>query len=275
MSIVGHGGARMFGNGNIQVIGNSGSSIISTPSILHLDASGASNFSFSSSNNIQTWKDLAGNYDFTSTGGNGTSGAPYAVWDSSKNAVQFSLNGWSQVGGFPVVPNTSQVAMLRNTSPSTTPIPLTNGGTFYCVLKINNGSACANGPFEFSSNTGLGNLYGYTDAKTMYIDTLATTRSGAITVTPPNGGQNFYNNAIYKVTVTTSNVYTYQFITSTNNVSQTWSGGARGIRYQMQLGYGGSNSFQGYIYEVLLYNTILTSRDQSAIETYLINKWSL
>lgn len=169
---------------------------------------------------------------------------------------------------------------MYNASTSTTPIPLTNGGTFYCVIQENPGSTWYNGPFTFSSQTGYGNLYGYGDAKTMYIDTLGSSRAGPITITPPNGGQNFYNKAIYKVTVTNANVFKYQYITSLNNVSTTYGGGTRGISIPMVLGAGGytgyqSNSFQGYIYEVLLYNTLLTTTQQTAIENYLINKWSL
>ena len=275
MSITGYGNASIFGNGTITFMVAFPSIIVSTPPILRLDASGASNFSFSSSNNIQTWKDLMGNYNFTSVGGNGTTNAPFATWNSTLNAVQFSLNKSFATNGYA---GTDQATMLYNALPFTTPIPLTAGGTFYCVLQTNNGSTWYNGPFEFSSNTGYGNLYGYADAKTLYIDTLATTSSGAITITPPNGGQNFYNKAIYKVTVTTENIYTYHFITSINNVSATWSGGARGISIPMVLGYGGTseyNSFEGYIYEILLYDTLLSSGDQSTVETYLINKWSL
>jgi hypothetical protein len=244
--------------------------------LLHLDATSSSNFTFSSGNNISSWNDQVGNYNFTSIGGNGTTNS-YATWNSTLNAVRFGESGYGQWNGYPT---SSNPAILYNTSTSTTPIPLTNGGTFYCVIQENPGSTWANAPFTFGSQTSYGNLYGYQDAKTMYIDIFGNSRSGPIIINPPNGGQNFYNKAIYKVTVTNANVFKYQYITSLNNVSTTYNGGTRGISIPMVLGAGGYsgfnfNNFQGYIYEVLLYNTLLTSAHQTTIENYLINKWSL
>lgn len=66
----------------------------------HLDATSSSNFTFSSGNNISSWNDLLGNYNFTSIGGNGTN-ASYATWNSTLKAVRFSESGYGQWNGYP------------------------------------------------------------------------------------------------------------------------------------------------------------------------------
>jgi len=251
--------------------------------LFHLDASTASNFTFSSGNNISAWNDLMGNYNFTSIGGNGTN-HPYVTYDSTNKRIFISgVNGYP---GYQLNSNAAGVAsgscaFLQNILSSS--IPLTNGGTFYCVIQIDSNNTWANGPFTFSSDIATSNLYAHTNGNLMYINTLGSNRAGPITITPPNGGQNFYTKAIYKVTVTTGNVFTYQYITSTNNVSQTYGGGTRGIANAMFLGAGGRyvsgiytyNTMIGYIYEVMLFDTLLSSANQTSVETYLINKWSL
>lgn len=289
--ISGYSDGKISGNGMISFNapsgsgggGGGGNAYDDASLLMHLDATSSSNFTFSSGNIISRWNDLLGNYNFTSIGGNGTN-RPYVTYDSANKRV--FIDG---TGGFPGYQAntgnpTNSCAILQCLLTSS--IPLTNGGTFYCVIQEQAGSTWGNGPFTFDNNGNAnGNLYGYLDAKTMYISTLGNSRPGPITITPPNGSQSFYNKAIYKVTVTNANVFTYQYITSLNNVSQTYSGGTRGIANGMLIGAGGVynstnntfqyNSFMGYFYEVLLYNTVLTTTQQTAIENYLINKWSL
>jgi len=247
---------------------------------MHLDAARSWTISFNSDKSVSGWNDLAGNYNFTTIGG----GNGYKMTYDSVNQRIVTPDYFSQFGSASLsTVNSSSSAFLQCVLSSS--IPLTTGGTFYCVVQVKPGTTNYNGgPVTISSETSSGGcLYGFGDGSTMYLNALGNSRAGAITITPPNGGQNFYNKCIFKITVTTSNVFTYQYITSTNNVSQTYGGGTRGIANAMFIGAGGKfvsnqyffNSFDGYFHEIIFYNTLLSSANQTTVENYLINKWSL
>jgi len=250
--------------------------------LFNLDGSSISNFTFYSDKNVASWIDLIGNCNFDSVIGNG---GQYISYDSKNKCIvcpSFTQNVIGELG---------MNAILVNNSTLINNLQLTNGGTIYCVCNIpSNNTTYGIAPFGIANTTSSnGLLYGFGDTKTVYIDTLASNRDGPKIVSPPNGGQTLSTKHIMKISVSSSNVYTYSYITSINpsgtfGCSFSYNGNRRGVKNPMYVGGAyavsngnilGANTFIGNIYQILFYNSSLSQSEEESIESFLISKWRL
>ena len=177
MSIVGHGGARMFGNGNIQVIGNSGGGSGGTATVYKFIYTGADqSFTIPSNANtvtIQCWgaggaSQGYGGVVLINTGHGGGGGFTQAVLNSSyanktikvivgQGGQSFNLgnNAPATYGGGGSQTINGDVHWGTASGGGRSAVQLLNGGTYYEIVTAGGGGS-AGGLY----NNGIINGYG-------------------------------------------------------------------------------------------------------------------
>jgi hypothetical protein len=226
---------------------------------LWLDAADSSTISFSSSNNVSQWSDKSGSgYHFITT----TDRAP----TYSNNSI--SLTGSSIKG--------SATQILYNLS-----IPVTTNYTIFAVAKQNathgswtnynyviKGDASNDGLLFMGSNstssTTNGNYTTFVGPVGSFNDLNQNTPSGSVASISLLG---LTNNG------TTLRPY-YNSIAQNTKVGTTASFNGLVLGDVRQTSGSGQN-WNGLIYEVLIYNRVLTTTERQRVEGYLATKWSM
>jgi hypothetical protein len=217
---------------------------------LWLDASTATNFTFSSTSNISSWLDRSGsNNNFTAFN--------TPTHDSTNKRVRFTSASSEYM---------SNAVMNYNLSQRT---------IFIVMEEITNSLAC--GILSFVPNPNTGNDYQTTNGMTV----------------EGNNGMRFYMNSsgywsdIGGPNPLTKQIYCDRMATTTgsgfvngSNVTNVTANFTAGTSVGMLIGarWGGMVQgpyLNGYIYEILLYNSALSASDRQAIEGYLAWKWNL
>jgi hypothetical protein len=160
------------------------------------------------------------------------------------------------------------------------------GSLLYVILKIPN-TSYSTSPFGFSNNTGYNPWYTYNGSQTLYLDALSNARLTVTTkFTVPNT-YSFTNSHICKIYQSTNSVFKYSYITGSPSkcYSSTYTGTTTtsigGLITPLLIGAGGNTGGNfgcgngAIIYQVLLFNELLTTQDCSNIEAHLINKFGL
>jgi hypothetical protein len=220
---------------------------------LWLDSADSSTITFSSGSNVNVWRDKS------ASGSNATASTTGLIYTSnainSKNAILF--------------PGNSTHAFF--TGSLTNPSP--NISIFIVVTAIS-------GITAYARLFGFGGSNDFNNIGNMVIDWNATTP----------GGINVERNKIITPTVNPI-AFSTPFITSTTisgtsvlgyiNASNTLTGTTTSANFtfsQYQVGsYTGFSgySWYGYIGEILVYNTALTTFQRQTVEGYLANKWGI
>ena len=270
---------------------------------INLDASEASTVirqDIPYTNTVIGWKNytssnysLRTNYNMTRYGLHYESGdtnlKAVICYDPVNKALVCGCKGISTLtnGQSPSLSQTSTSTQEFTTIGCSTELTLGTGGnaTFYCVIKaVPAANSSYGGCFSFTNNTTGVNLYGLSGVNNMYIDTLAKSRSGAITIIPA-----ITNKHIYKV-VNNAGKSTYSYIpsyipsTGTNFTTEYTDSVATvigGTTVPIMVGAGG-NSTNGYnnfsggsIYQILLFTRLLTTVEMDTIERDLCTKWNI
>jgi len=262
---------------------------------LHLDASKASSLTLTGTlgTSISNWADTLGVYNFGIT--NGVLNDPsqgYPLYQSSQYRVYFPYGFYRYVQSGTNTPGylSCKTALagtpLNNISNST-------GATFYIVIQNDYTNDIANlnntnlqrSPFNFTGSGSVGGwamLYGYVAGDTINEVLLNTLQ------TNPTIRSNFFavnststpvlnKKHICKINATAFNTFIYSYITSNVTFTSTYANGNIGgfDPNFMTLGASNQDIYRGYMYEILMFDVAISTAQQTIVETYLINKWSL
>ena len=226
--------------------------------VLWLDASDGSTITISSGTSVSQWNDKSGNVDHA-TQASASLQPTYA-----NSAVTF--NGSSQY--------------LTLSTPSTLPNGGTPTGTYFFVSKLTTGSAVQAlfmyGPTTLA--TGANPQFYYNSSNQLAIDTFGA--GGTTDATNVLNTTIVFSSTIYNTgttgTVTgwrNSNLFGPTTYTTASITSQ------KGFIGVTQIGVGTSGTLQYYftgnIYEIIVYNSVLTNAQRQQVEAYLGWKWGV
>ena len=225
---------------------------------LWLDSADSSNFTFSSGTNVSVWKDKSGN------GYNAISNLP------SGGSIRYTNE----------TPCLNVIAPNNGSTPAflASPIP---AGTFNNALYI----------FAVYKNTVK------TTDNTLISRSNPGTWNGvfhalnASRVFQRPGGANYLGSSTYDIYNTSSSIYTLE-MNVTGNVTREWSNAVPSTfdsAINLSANYDNSSSpylyigtrgdnltnFTGFFYEIIVYNTALSTIDRQKVEGYLAWKWNL
>ena len=204
---------------------------------LWLDAADTTSISFSSGSNVSTWTDKSGN---------GLNATVYAGTTTYTVASGVTFNGSSS---------------LQVTYPASPTLE-----SLFVIIRFNSVSAQGNIFSGIASGQREYLMYSPYSPGTIYLGRHSTGPSGSI-----NGG-----------TVTTGITYMLEYVfNGTGNTIAFYQSGTLTSSGVPQFTYsvGGSTSligpYNGQIYEVIIYNTALTTTQRQQVEAYLAYKWKL
>jgi len=226
---------------------------------LWLDANDATTFTLSGSN-ITSWNDKSGTANHAVQGT--ASNRPTYATDSGYPAVAFSGSAQYLFGTNPLLTSTSMSMFIvhRTTNTSATQYIFFDYkviGSNYVQFVNVSGSYSGNITYAQSPYTDKAFTYSSTSNRTMtsFVDS------------PTNTTSNFHaNGSLVSTTLTNGGI---------SNVATDAVGYALGaFRQNLTTAYGGSY-FQGYIYEVIVYPSALTTAQRQQVEGYLAKKWNL
>jgi hypothetical protein len=226
---------------------------------LWLDANDATTLTLSGSN-VSQWSDKSGtsNHAVQATASN----RPTYATDSGYPAVAFSGSAQYLFGTNPLLTSTSMSMFIvhRTTNTSATQYVFFD----YKVINSNyvqflnvSGSYTGNITYATSPVTDKAFTYSSTSNRTMtsFVDS------------PTNTTNNFYANGARVTTTLTSG--------GVSNVATDAVGYGIGVFRQTLTTAYGTFYFQGYIYEIIVYLTELTSSQRQQVERYLSKKWGV
>ena len=217
---------------------------------LWLDASTSNNFTFSSGSNISTWIDRSGN-NYTATAANSPQ------YDSINKRVRLAS------------------ASSQYMSNLAAPLNLAQRSFFFVIEEITNTNVC--GIMTHIPNPSTGNDYTTTNGMTIegtsgvYFYANSGGYANRATATVPLA------EAIYGETFASSSGTTYINGTGGTPSNSSFSFGTTvgyGLGGRWANGMGGP-FFNGYFYEVVVYNNSVSSSNRQIIEGYLAWKWGL
>ena len=217
---------------------------------LWLDAADSTTFSFSSGSNISQWRDKTSSITFTNFTGTPTLSNGFR----NGNAV-VSLSGTSSLNNTTLVwPNTNYsvfvVAYQQSLSANWSRLLNGGGGAVDSYLFL----GTFNGTPNYATFTGNGSSWNDTGSNTPATSILQSwlvlqMTVGGSTLTP-------YINGIDQNTKTgTTGAFTGLNIGGVYNTNQT------------------SQCFQGFVGEVIVYNSVLSTTQRQQVEEYLMKKW--
>ena len=226
--------------------------------VLWLDAADISTISLSGSN-VTQWNDKSGNSD---------------------NAVQATAGNQPTYANSAVTFNAASSQYMTLSSPSTLPNGATPNGTYFFVSKLTSGSAVQAlfmyGPTTLA--TGANPQFYYNSSNQLVLDTFGAggTTDGTAVLNSTVIFSNTIANSGGTGTVTgwrNSNSFGPTTYTTASITSQ------KGFIGVTQTGVGTSGTLAYYltgnIYEIVIYNSVLTTSQRQQVEGYLAWKWRL
>jgi hypothetical protein len=226
---------------------------------LWLDAIDATTLALSGSN-VSQWSDKSGTANHAVQGT--ASNRPTYATDSGYPAVAFSGSAQYLFGTNPLLTSTSMSMFIvhRTTNTSATQYVFFDYkviGSNYVQFVHNPGAYGGDITYATSPYTNKGFSYSSTSNRTMtsFVDS------------PTNTTSNFYaNGSLVSTTLTSGGV---------SNVATDAVGYGIGVfRQNLTTAYG-TYYFQGYIYEIIVYPTELTTSQRQQVEGYLAKRWNL
>jgi len=210
---------------------------------LWLDAADSTTITFSSGSNVNQWSDKSGN------GRNATvyNGTPtYTV----SSGMTFNGSSSLQVS-YPASPTVESL---------------------FVIVKFN--SVSAQGDLFSGTSTGQREFLMYSPYSpgTMYLGRYGSAPSGSINGGTVTTGTTYMLEYIFNGTGNTISFYQSGTVTSSGTPQFTYGAGGT---ITLIGSYGGGGFLQGQIYEILVYNTALTTSQRQQIEGYLARKWGI
>jgi hypothetical protein len=223
------------------------------------DASDASSIT-SSGGYVSQWNDKSGN-SFHVTNGGGSSVQPQtgANTMNGKNVLT-----WNDTGSLRGLRTSIPGALVGNPNV-----------TVYAVARYNSGGNWGlAAPFSFGEDQG--SPTGIISFPTLAFKAAGDTWSGANGTNITNSTDIRDQNHIYSIKKSSSTITSYRDGTSLGTASGSWSIGnnAMVVGYLPQ-GGGGNWSWNGYVAEILVYNSALSSTDDATNIAYLKAKWGI
>jgi len=210
---------------------------------LWLDAADSTTITFSSGSNVNQWSDKSGN------GRNATvyNGTPtYTV----SSGMTFNGSSTLQVS-YPASPAVE---------------------TLFVIIKFNSVSSQS----DIFAGTSTGQreflMYSPYSPGTMYLGRYGSAPSGSINGGTVTTGTTYMLEYIFNGTGNTISFYQSGTVTSSGTPQFTYGAGGT---ITLIGSYGGGGFLQGQIYEILVYNTALTTSQRQQVEGYLAHKWGL
>ena len=189
---------------------------------------------------VSTWMDKSGN-------GRNASGGVSPTYNSSQKAITFNGSSWLTTSYSSVPTNETTFIVYQTTSAA-----LANN--CFMIGPTNIGGRLI---LSVNENDGFGLSF----------------KIGSYGVA--NGSRIVQNqNQMYIGTITVASTTSYVYLNGTQGPSSTLTYSGTGTT-QIGTAASGSGIYIGYIYEIVIYNTNLTTPQQQQIEGYLASKWGL
>jgi hypothetical protein len=206
-----------------------------------MDAADTSTLAFTTGSNINTWKDKSTS-GLTATYG-GT--PPVYTTYNGYSAIQFSGSNYFTTGTLP-----------SSTLDST-------GITYFAVVTQTNNTQAQAGVIASASPEKMIRYDGYYCSYTI--------NNGTI-----RGIQNDYTSGVKCFVDTASSLYTYTngAVTSSNLTAVSYTPQTTSTFFQIGA-WGSTYRYYGYINEIIIYNTALTTNQRQSVENYLMSKWGI
>ena len=256
MSITGHSGAKMWGNGNVQYLSNSWGGIFAPTDVsglqLWLDANDNSTLTVSGSY-VNQWNDKSGK------GNNATN------YSSNSTKVQFSATGFNNK---PAI-----VFQYYNGLVANSPVGTFNNGI--CIFVIFTSNAYG-GHYDTLITKTFSNVPAPID---MYNSTIISGNKSSFTsINSSLNLSNIVNNLNLYSVFLSNNCNVQEYVNGALYLNQNFPTQSYGdLATNIYIGTRSDKAtcFNGVISEVLVYNTMLSDTQRQKTEGYLAWKWNL